>query len=119
MIEGSSQGSSRALRYGMVGGGQGAFIGDVHRKAIALDGSATLAAGCFSRERDNTLATGRGLGLPDDRLYRTFDEMAEAESKRKDGIDFVVIVTPNASHHPAAKAFLSRGLHVVCDKPLA
>ncbi len=118
MIEGTAQGSSRALRYGMVGGGQGAFIGDVHRKAIALDGSATLVAGCFSRSHDNTLATGRGLGLPDDRLYRAFDEMAEAESKRKDGIDFVVIVTPNASHYPAAKAFLSRGIHVVCDKPL-
>lgn len=118
MIEGSSQGSGRALRYGMVGGGQGAFIGDVHRKAIALDGSATLVAGCFSRAHENTLATGRGLGLAEDRLYRTFDEMAEAESKRKDGIDFVVIVTPNAAHFAAAKAFLARGIHVVCDKPL-
>ncbi len=118
MIEGSSQGSARALRYGMVGGGQGAFIGDVHRKAIALDGSAALVAGCFSRSHENTLATGRGLGLADDRLYRTFDEMAEAEAKRRDGIDFAVIVTPNASHYPAAKAFLSRGIHVVCDKPL-
>jgi len=118
MIEGSAQGSGRSLRYGMVGGGQGAFIGDVHRKAIALDGSATLAAGCFSRSHENTLATGRALGLPDDRLYRSFDELAEAEAKRKDGVDFVVVVTPNASHFAAAKAFLSRGIHVVCDKPL-
>ena len=118
MIEGSAQESRATLRYGMVGGGQGAFIGDVHRKAIALDGGAVLAAGCFSRSHENTLATGRGLGLPDDRLYRTFDAMAEAESGRRDGIDFAVIVTPNASHYPAAKAFLSRGIHVVCDKPL-
>jgi predicted dehydrogenase len=118
MIEGSAQGAGRSLRYGMVGGGQGAFIGDVHRKAIALDGSATLVAGCFSRSHENTLATGRGLGLADDRLYRSFDEMAEAEAKRKDGIDFAVVVTPNASHYAAAKAFLSRGIHVVCDKPL-
>src|SRR5512138_2246445 len=115
MIEGTAQGSSRALRYGMVGGGQGAFIGDVHRKAIALDGSASLAAGCFSRSHENTLATGRSLGLAAERLYRTFDEMAEAEARRKDGIDFVVIVTPNAAHFPAARAFLSRGIHVVCD----
>jgi predicted dehydrogenase len=118
MIEGSAQGSAAVLRYGMVGGGQGAFIGDVHRHAIALDGSATLVAGCFSRSHENTLATGRALGLPDARLYRTFDEMAEAEAKRPDGIDLVVIVTPNAGHFAAAKAFLSRGIHVACDKPL-
>jgi predicted dehydrogenase len=118
MIEGSTQGPSGVLRYGMVGGGQGAFIGDVHRKAISLDGSATLVAGCFSRSHENTLGTGRGLGLSDDRLYRSFDQMAEAEVKRRDGIDFAVIVTPNAAHYAAAKAFLSRGIHVVCDKPL-
>jgi len=118
MIEGSTQGTSSPLRYGMVGGGQGAFIGDVHRKAIALDGGAVLSAGCFSRSHDNTVATGRALGIAADRLYRTFDEMAEAESRRKDGIDFAVIVTPNASHYPVAKAFLSRGIHVACDKPL-
>lgn len=118
MIEGSAQGSSTALRYGMVGGGQGAFIGDVHRKAIALDGSAVLVAGCFSRSHENTLATGRGLGLGEDRLYRTFDQMAEAEARRRDGIDFTVIVTPNAAHYSAARAFLSHGIHVVCDKPL-
>ena len=118
MIDSKSQRSQALLTYGMVGGGQGAFIGDVHRKSIALDGGATLAAGCFSRSHENTLATGRPLGIADDRLYRGFEEMADAEAKRKDGIDFVVIVTPNANHHPAAKAFLSRGIHVVCDKPL-
>jgi len=102
----------------MVGGGQGAFIGDVHRRAIALDGSAGLVAGSFSRTYENTLATGRPLRLDPSRLYRSFEEMAEAEAGRKDGIDFAVIVTPNGSHYAAAKAFLSRGIHVVCDKPL-
>ena len=106
------------LRYGMVGGGPGAFIGEVHRKAIALDGSAALAAGCFSRSHQGTLETGRALGLEPARLYRSFEEMAEKEAARPDKIDFVVIVTPNGSHHAVAKAFLSGGIHVACDKPL-
>jgi predicted dehydrogenase len=118
-IEGSADLKvSGKLRYGMVGGGQGAFIGDVHRKSIALDGLAEIAAGCFSRSPENTLATGKALGIPQERLYKTFEEMAEQESKRPDKIDFVVIVTPNNTHYPAAKAFLTRGIHVVCDKPL-
>ena len=108
----------RKLSYGMVGGGQGAFIGDVHRKSIALDGLAELAAGCFSRSPENTLATGKALGITPDRCYKTFEEMAKAEAKRHDKIDFVVIVTPNNSHFPIAKAFLKQGIHVVCDKPL-
>jgi predicted dehydrogenase len=106
------------LRYGMVGGGRGAFIGDVHRRAIALDASAALVAGCFSRDQGNNVATGRALGVDGSRLYRSFEEMAEAEATRRDGIDFAVIVTPNNSHFAAAKAFLSRGIHVACDKPL-
>jgi predicted dehydrogenase len=119
MIEGSADVVvSGKLRYGMVGGGQGAFIGDVHRKSIALDGLAEITAGCFSRSPENTVATGRALGISPDRLYKTFEEMAEEEAKRPDKIDFVVIVTPNVSHYPAAKAFLSRGIPVVCDKPL-
>ena len=118
MIDSRSRRAPPLLTYGMVGGGEGAFIGAVHRMSIALDGGAGLLAGCFSRAPENTLATGRALGVPEDRLYRTFGEMADGEAKRKDGIDFVVIVTPNASHHPAAKAFLARGMHVVCDKPL-
>jgi len=106
------------LRYGMIGGGQGAFIGDVHRKSIALDGLAELVAGCFSRSPENSLATGAVLGVSADRCYKNFEEMAEQEAKRPDKIDFVVIVTPNNAHFAAAKAFLSRGIHVVCDKPL-
>ena len=106
------------LRYGMVGGGQGAFIGDVHRKSIALDGLAEIAAGCFSRSPENTLETGKALGVAPERCYKTFGEMAEAEAKRPDKIDFAVIVTPNNVHYAAAKAFLNHGIHVVSDKPL-
>lgn len=106
------------LRYGMVGGGEGAFIGDVHRKAIALDGMAELVAGCFSRDFEKTRKTGKGLGLEDDRLYGSYFEMAQKESERKDGINFAVIVTPNNSHYEISKAFLECGIDVVCDKPL-
>ena len=107
------------LRYGMVGGGQGAFIGDAHRKALNLDGRATLVAGCFSRSCENTVATGAELGVKPERLYKSFDDMAKAEAAREDCIDFVVVVTPNYAHYAACKAFLEAGIHVVCDKPLA
>jgi predicted dehydrogenase len=109
---------STKLRYGMIGGGQGSFIGDVHRKALGLDGLAELAAGCFARTPENTLATGAALGLSPERCYKTFEEMAEEEAKRSDKIDFVVIVTPNTTHYAAAKAFLNKGIHVVCEKPV-
>jgi predicted dehydrogenase len=103
----------------MVGGGQGAFIGDVHRKAIAMDGKAEIVSGCFSQSYDNTLATGDSLGLPKERLYRTFDEMIRAEAKRRDRPDFIVVVTTNNAHYPAAKLALENGFPVVCEKPLA
>ena len=106
------------IRYGMVGGGKGAFIGSVHRQAIAMDGLAVLAAGCFSTRYRNTLETGASLGVPRERLYKTYEEMISAEAGRPDGIDFLVIVTPNALHYPIAKLALEHGLHVVCDKPL-
>lgn len=106
------------LRYGMVGGGPGAFIGDTHRKAIGLDGTAELVAGCFSRTPDKTLEQGKALGLEPERCYASYQEMAEAEAAREDGIDFVVIVTPNNTHYAIAKAFLEAGIHVACDKPL-
>ncbi|MBN2050230.1 MAG: Gfo/Idh/MocA family oxidoreductase [Spirochaetales bacterium] len=108
----------KKLTYGMVGGGPGAFIGDVHRKAIGLDGKAVLSAGCFSQSFPLTLEAGKKLGLEEERLYRSYTEMAEAEAKRRDGIDFVSITTPNNTHYPIAKAFLEQGFHVVCDKPL-
>jgi predicted dehydrogenase len=119
MIEGQeSQGQTAPLTYGMIGGGQGAFIGDVHRKAIGMDRKARLVAGCFSQSYENTLATGEAYGLDKARLYRTFEEMLQAEAKRDDRIDFVVIVTPNSVHFPAARLAVERGIHVVCDKPL-
>ena len=106
------------LRYGMVGGGPGAFIGDAHRKAVSLDGTAELVAGCFSRTPEKTLEQGKALGLEPERCYASYQEMAEAEAAREDGIDFVVIVTPNNTHYAIAKAFLEAGIHVACDKPL-
>ena len=96
MIESSQMTAAEApLRYGMVGGGEGAFIGDVHRKAIALDGQAKLVCGCFSTDPQNTLRTGISLGLEQQRLYATYQEMAVEEGKKDNKIDFVVIVTPN------------------------
>lgn len=110
---------SSTLTYGMVGGGPGAFIGDAHRKAIAVDSSAKLVAGCFSRSPEKTKAQGEALGLEPARCYADYKEMAAAESQREDGIDFVVVVTPNATHYEICKAFLEAGIHVACDKPLA
>jgi len=108
------------LKYAMAGGGKGAFIGDVHRKAMAMDGKAEPAAGCFSQSFENTLETGESWGLPKDRLYRTATEMIKAEAARtKDKIDFVVIVTPNDAHFSIAKTALEHGFPVVCEKPLA
>lgn len=119
MIENSQIHEAGAfLTYGMVGGGDGAFIGDVHRKAIALDGKAKLVCGCFSRDTENTLKTGSLLGLDKERLYASYEEMAIEEGKRENKIDFVVIVTPNMTHYPAAKVFLENNINVVCDKPL-
>jgi predicted dehydrogenase len=120
MIEGQASGAKTPrLRYGMIGGGPGAFIGDVHRKAVAMDGQAGLVCGAFSQTYENTLATGEALGLPPDRLYRTFEEMIRAEAKRADKPDFISIVTPNSTHFPAAKLALEHGFAVVCEKPLA
>lgn len=120
MIEGqASGGKSPKLRYGMIGGGPGAFIGDVHRKAVALDGRAELVCGAFSRSYENTLAAGEALGLPKDRLYRSFEDMLRAEAARPDRPDFVSVVTPNSTHYPAAKLALELGFAVVCEKPLA
>lgn len=108
----------KKLKYGMVGGGPGSFIGDAHRRSINLDGMATLVAGCFSRTYDKCCQTGQELGVSADRCYTTYEQMAQAEAAREDGIDFVVVVTPNVSHYPACKAFLEAGIHVSCDKPL-
>ncbi len=109
---------TRPIRLGMVGGGQGAFIGAVHRMAARLDGHYDLVAGALSSTPEKSLASGRELGLDPARCYGSFEEMAEKEAAREDGIEAVSIVTPNHVHFAAAKAFLERGIHVICDKPL-
>jgi len=106
------------IRYGMVGGGQGAFIGGVHRIAARIDGEFELVAGALSSDPARAKASAAELGLAADRSYGSFQEMAKAEAKRADGIEAVAIVTPNHMHWPAAKAFLDAGIHVICDKPL-
>ena len=106
------------IRYGMVGGGQGAFIGGVHRIAARLDGEFQLVAGALSSDPERAIASGRELGLDAERCYASFAEMAKAEAARANGIEAVAIVTPNHVHYPAAKAFLDAGIHVICDKPL-
>ena len=105
---------------GMIGGGEGAFIGGVHRIAAALDQQVDLTAGVFSRSWANNSATGERLFLDAARVYRTYEEMAERESQLPADrrIDFVVIVTPNHAHFGPAKTFLEHGFHVICDKPL-
>ena len=92
--------------FGMVGGGLGSFIGDVHRHGAMIDDLAALRAGCFSRSRDKSLETARAWDIPEDRVYGTFQEMADRESARDDGIDFVTVATPNSSHYEIAKYFL-------------
>jgi predicted dehydrogenase len=116
----SPETSGRKLRYAMVGGGRDAFIGAVHRKAIALDGQAELVAGALSGSPDKAKASGRDLFLADDRNHGDWQALLDDESKRPEGerIDFVSIVTPNHVHYPVAQAFVEAGFHVVCDKPL-
>jgi predicted dehydrogenase len=108
------------LRYAMVGGGRDAFIGAVHRKAMALDGEFELVAGALSSSPDKARASGRDLGLADDRNHADWQALLADELKRPrdERIDCVSIVTPNHMHYPVARAFADAGIHVVCDKPL-
>lgn len=107
------------LKLGMVGGGQGAFIGGVHRIAARIDGQWDLVAGALSSDPERASASAADLGIAPDRSYADFAEMARAEAARDDGIDAVAIVTPNHMHAAPAIAFLKAGIHVICDKPLA
>lgn len=107
-----------AIRYGMVGGGQGAFIGGVHRIAARMDGEFMLVAGALSSDPARAHASAAEIGIDPERSYGSFQEMADAESSRSDGIEAVAIVTPNHMHFAPAKAFLEAGIHVICDKPL-
>ena len=103
----------------MVGGGRGAFIGAVHRFAARLDDLYTLVAGALSADAENARLSGLDLDLAPDRIYASFEDMAQREAARPDGIEAVVIVTPNHLHYPVAKAFLAAGIDVICDKPLS
>ena len=111
---------TRRLRYAMVGGGRDAFIGAVHRNAMALDGQYELVAGALSGAPERARASGADLGLADDRNHGSWQELLADERRRPPGerIDVVVIVTPNHLHHDVARAFVDAGFHVVCDKPL-
>jgi predicted dehydrogenase len=110
--------AQQRIRLGMVGGGEGAFIGAVHRIAARLDDRYELVAGALSSTPDKALRSAQALGLAPDRSYPDFATMARAEAARPDGIEAVAIVTPNHMHAPAAEAFLEAGIHVICDKPL-
>jgi predicted dehydrogenase len=108
---------ARRLRAGIVGGGRGAFIGSVHRMAAELDGEAQVVAGAMSSDPATARASAAAWGLA--RTYDSYADMATTEAADPDGIDFVIIATPNHLHFPVARAFLTAGIHVVCDKPLA
>ena len=106
------------IKLGMVGGGEGAFIGEVHRIAARMDERFHLCAGALCSDPERSLKSALDLGLPEDRSYSDYKEMAISESQRDDSINFVSIVTPNHLHHPIAKAFLEVGINVICDKPM-
>ena len=111
---------TRRLRYAMVGGGRDAFIGAVHRAAIALDGQYEMVAGALSSSPERSRESGRDIGLADDRNHGTWQELLADERLRPahERADVVVLVTPNHLHHEPARAFVDAGFHVVCDKPL-
>ena len=111
-------GRAARIRLGMVGGGRDAFIGGVHRMASRLDDHYELVAGAFSSTAEKSQASAADLGVAPDRAYANYEEMAEQEAKRSDGIEAVSIVTPNHLHFSVACAFLELGIHVICDKPL-
>lgn len=109
---------SRRLRFGMVGGGDATSVGALHRNALRLNGDTELVAGVFSHDLEKSKRIGAELGVAEDRIYASAEEMAVHEAARPDGIDFVDISTPNAFHYPASKAFMEQGIHVACEKPL-
>jgi predicted dehydrogenase len=115
----ATQQPPRRIRLGMVGGGQGAFIGAVHRMAARLDDRYELVAGALSSNAERAAASAAELHIAPDRSYADYHAMAQAEAARKDGIDVVAIVTPNHLHAPIATAFLAAGIHVICDKPVS
>src|SRR6185437_11968506 len=118
-IEGRSDAAKGdRIRLGMVGGGEGAFIGAVHRIASRIDNHYEVVAGALSSTPEKARRSGAALGLAADRIYDDYESMAKAEARRADGIEAVAIVTPNNVHAGPTYAFLKAGVHVICDKPL-
>ncbi len=109
---------NRKLRMGLIGGGQGAFIGRVHATAAVLDNRAALVAGALSSDPAKAKASAADYDIPMDRAYGSYKEMAEQEAKRSDKVDFVSVATPNHTHFEIAKTFAEAGFNVICDKPL-
>jgi predicted dehydrogenase len=118
MTHRADKGTDKRIKLGMVGGGEGAFIGAVHRLAARMDDHYSFVAGALSATPQKALRSGKMLGLDPARIYRDFAVMAETEAARADGIEAVAIVTPNHMHAAPALAFLKAGIHVICDKPL-
>jgi predicted dehydrogenase len=108
----------KRIKLGMVGGGEGAFIGEVHRMASRLDDRYILCAGALCSDAKKAVSSALSIGISQERSYSTYQEMAATESDLVDGIEVVAIVTPNHLHHPIAKEFLLAGIHVICDKPM-
>jgi predicted dehydrogenase len=109
---------NRKLRMGLIGGGQGAFIGRVHATAGVLDNRAALVAGALSSDPAKAKASAPDYDIPAERAYASYKEMAEAEAKRADKVDFVSVATPNHTHFEIAKTFVEAGFNVICDKPM-
>src|SRR3954447_14224762 len=109
---------NRKLRMGLIGGGQGSFIGRVHSIAACLDNRAALVAGALSSDAARAKASASDYDIAPDRAYTSFKDMADAEKKRSDPVDFVSVATPNHTHFEIAKTFAEAGFNVVCDKPL-
>src|SRR5262245_53164906 len=109
---------NRKLRMGLIGGGQGAFIGKVHMHAAVLDNRAALVAGALSSDPAKAKASAPDYDIPAERAYGSYKAMAEAEKNRSDPVDFVSVATPNHTHFEIAKTFAEAGFNVICDKPL-
>src|SRR6516165_5335160 len=114
-----AEAASHRIRLGMVGGGEGAFIGAVHRIASRLDDEYVLVAGALSSTPERAMRSGLAIGLDPARTYADYHEMARKEAQREDGVEVVSVVTPNSEHVGAALAFIESGVHVICDKPLS
>ena len=108
----------RKLRMGLIGGGQGSFIGRVHATAAVLDNRAALVAGALSSDAARSKASAADYDIALERAYTSYAEMATAEAKRADKVDFVSVATPNHTHFEIAKTFVEAGFNVICDKPM-